>query len=383
MVEIVAIYSSELTMKIYRVESRRALDQFIRFPYRHYRNDSLWVAPLRSEQWGQFNPKKNPMLDHCDTQLFLLRDGDHVVGRIAAFVDHLAVEHWGEQIGLFGSFECVQDETGAHMLLDAAREWLVQKGMHAMRGPWSFASQEWGLEIEGGGLPPVILAPHNPSYYAQFFETFGLGKAIDLLAYLADLRDGYVFPERYLTLTERIQSRFGVTVRPVRMDHLAEDVRIIMALSNRAISDNWGYYPVTEDEATVIAQDLKKIVNPKTLLIAEDASGNPIGFGLSLPDINTLLKGMHGRLLPFGWLKMLFGLKKIRQYRMWALGVVPEYQGKAIDTLLYKATYDALKEIEVRMEINYVLEDNHRMNNALLKLGVKPARRYRVYEMEI
>jgi GNAT superfamily N-acetyltransferase len=92
---------------------------------------------------------------------------------------------------------------------------------------------------------------------------------------------------------------------------------------------------------------------------------------------------MGGRLLPFGWLKLLLGLKHIRQYRMWGLGVVPEYQGKAIDTLLYKATYEALKDIHVCMEINYVLEDNHRMNNALLKLGVKPIRRYRVYEMPI
>jgi hypothetical protein len=35
------------------------------------------------------------------------------------------------------------------------------------------------------------------------------------------------------------------------------------------------------------------------------------------------------------------------------------------------------------MEINYVLEDNHRMNNALVKLGVEPIRRYRVYEKTI
>jgi ribosomal protein S18 acetylase RimI-like enzyme len=132
-----------------------------------------------------------------------------------------------------------------------------------------------------------------------------------------------------------------------------------------------------------MAHDLKAIVNPDALLIAEDQQGQPIGFALSLPDVNTILKGLNGRLFPFGWLKLLFGLKKIRQYRMWGLGVVPEYQGKAIDTLLYKATYEALKDRQVRMEINYVLEDNHRMNNALLKLGVEPIRRYRVYEMAI
>ena len=132
-----------------------------------------------------------------------------------------------------------------------------------------------------------------------------------------------------------------------------------------------------------MAQDLKAIVNPDALLIAENDVGEPIGFALSLPDINTLLKGLNGYLLPFGWLKLLFGLKKIRQYRMWGLGVVPEYQGKAIDTLLYKATYEVLKGPQARLEINYVLEDNHRMNNALLKLGVEPIRRYRVYEMAI
>jgi len=322
-------------------------------------------------------------LDHCETVLFLLKSGSEVLGRCSAFIDRLALAHWGEPIGLFGSFECVQDEAGSQLLLTSARDWLLQQGMHAMRGPWSFASQEWGLEIEGGNRPPVILAPHNPRYYADFFEYFGLHKAIDLIAYEANALAGYHFPERYLTLTDKIQSRYGVTVRPVNMADLESEVMTIVDLSNRSISDNWGYYPVTMDEARAMARDLKRIVNPDALLIAQDAAGVPIGFALSLPDINTLLKGMHGRLLPFGWLKMLFGLPKIRQYRMWGLGVVPEYQGKAIDTLLYKATYEALKDLKIRMEINYVLENNHRMNNALFKLGVRPIRRYRVYEMSI
>ena len=370
-------------MYIKVVSDRRDLGKFIDFPYRLYQNDPIWVPPLRSEQKAQFKPEKNPMLSHCEIQLFLLMEDGDIIGRCSAFIDHLAVEHWGEPIGLFGAFECVKNESGAHLLLESAREWLVERGMKAMRGPWSFASQEWGLEIEGGSRRPVILAPHNPSYYADYFESFGLKKAIDLLAYLADMADGYQFPERYLTLTEKIQSRYGVTVRPVDMKDLENEVMIIVDLSNRSLSDNWGYYPVTQEEARGMARDLRQIVNPEVILIAEDRSGQPIGFAMSLPDINNLLKDMHGRMLPFGWLKLLLGLKHIRQYRMWGLGVVPEYQGKAIDTLLYKATYEALKDINVCMEINYVLEDNHRMNNALLKLGVKPIRRYRVYEMPI
>ncbi len=368
-------------MDITPVESKRALKEFIEFPYHLYHDDPLWVPPLRSEQRAQFDPKKNPMLAHCKTQLFLVKDGWRVIGRCSAFIDHLAVDYWGEPIGLFGSFECIENSEAAFLLLNAARDWLVSRGMKAMRGPWSFASQEWGLEVEGGERQPVILAPHNPTWYGEVFEQFGLAKAMDLLAYLADMKTGYTMPERYLTLTERIQSRYKVTVRPVNMDDLEKDVMTIVDVSNRSICDNWGYYPVTEEEARAMARDLKQIVNPDALLIAENSQGEPIGFGLSLPDVNMLLKGMNGRLFPFGWLKLLFGMKNISQYRMWALGVIPEYQGKAIDTLLYKATHDALKKVLVTMEINYVLENNDRMNNALMKLGVKPIRRYRVYEM--
>ena len=370
-------------MHIHPVIDKRDLKSFINLPYDLYKHDPMWVAPLRSEQIAQFDPKKNPMLDHCTYQLFLLKEGDKVLGRISAFTDRLALEHWGQPIGLFGSFECVNDPVVANMLLDAVAAWLREQGMHAMRGPWSFASQEWGLVVEGFEPQPVILAPYNPPYYNDFMANFGLSKVMDLLVYEADMKKDYRIPERILTLTDKVAARYGVSVRPINMAKLEEDVVTIMRLANQSISDNWGFYPVTDVEARAMAHDLKQIVNPEALLIAEDAKGKPIGFALSLPDVNQVLKGLNGRLLPFGWLKMLTKLPKLSVYRMWALGVVPEYQGRAIDTLLYRATHDALAPLNVRMEINYVLENNDRMNNAIMKLGATPIRRYRVYEKGI
>ena len=108
-----------------------------------------------------------------------------------------------------------------------------------------------------------------------------------------------------------------------------------------------------------------------------------MGFAVAFPDLNVLLRGLNGRLLPFGWLKLLWGLPRLRQYRLWALGVVPEYQGKAVDALLYRRIYEALAPRRPRVEINYVLEDNVPMNNALHNLEVKSLRRYRVYERPI
>ncbi len=370
-------------MEIVNVSTPADLKAFIELPYQLYREDPVWVAPLRSEQRAQFVPGKNPMLNHCEYTLFLARQNNKLVGRISAFIDHLALEHWKQPIGLFGSFECVNNPEIAHGLLFAARSWLQNKGMRVMRGPWSFASQEWGLVVEGFEPSPVILAPYNPPYYNDLLTGFGLAKANDLMVYLVDVARGYRLPEKYLALVEIIQKRYDVRVRPVNMKNLEEDVITITNLANESICDNWGFYPVTEEEARTMANDLKQIINPRAVVIAETGAGKPIGFAMSLPDINVILKGLNGRLFPRGLWRMLFKLPRLTHYRMWALGVIPEYQGRAIDTLLYRATYDALYSDKLRLEINYVLEDNDRMNNALRKLGVQDLRRYRVYEMPI
>ncbi len=370
-------------MEICTVKTKHELQEFIDLPYDLYHDDPMWIAPLRSEQKSQFVPEKNPMLDHCEHILFLARKDGRVVGRISAFLDRLALEHWKQPIGLFGSFECINDIEAAQGLLSSARDWLRSKGMSAMRGPWSFASQEWGLVVEGFKPEPVILAPYNPPFYNDLLSGFGLSKVKDLLVYVIDAAQGYHIPERILTLTDKVQSRYGVRVRPVNMKRLEEDVVTITNLANVSISDNWGFYPVTEDEARAMARDLKQVINPRAVLIAETLEGQPIGFAMSLPDINQIIKGLNGRLFPVGIARMLFKLPRLHQYRMWALGVIPEYQGKAIDTLLYRATYDAIYTDQIRLEINYVLEDNDRMNNALRKLGVSDLRRYRVYEMAI
>ncbi len=197
------------------------------------------------------------------------------------------------------------------------------------------------------------------------------------------MREGYQIPERILTLTDRVAERYKVHVRPLDMQKFNQEVETIIELSNQSLADNWGYSPVTEAEVRAMAHDLKPIIHPRAVLFAEDQQGRPIGFAIAIPDVNQILKGMHGSLFPLGWIKMLWQLPRLSSYRMFALGVIPEYHGMGIDSLIYRALYEACYSPNIRMEINYVLEDNYPMNNAILKLGAKPLRRYRVYEMGI
>ncbi len=370
-------------MNIKKVETKRDLDLFINLPYRLYKHDPVWVPPLRDEQRGQFDCVRNPLLEHCEYALFLLWQDGTAVGRIAAFIDRLAVEDWGEPIGLFGYYECPQDSAASRLLLDAAREWLVQHQMKRMRGPWSFVSQEWGAVVEGFTPSPVVMAPHNPPYYNDQLTAYGFTKAKDLVVYVVDAKDGYQIPGRILALTDGVAKRYKVHVRQLDMKNFDREVETIIELSNQSLEGNWGYSPVTEAEVRAMAHDLKPIIHPKAVLFAEDEHGRPVGFAIAIPDVNVILKGLHGSLLPFGWVKMLWQLPRLQQYRMFALGVIPEYHGFGIDSLIYRALYEACYSPKIRVEINYVLEDNYPMNNAILKLGAKPLRRYRVYEREV
>jgi GNAT superfamily N-acetyltransferase len=370
------------------VESRRDFEAFLSLPWKIYRDDPMWVPPMKSSARNELKGEKNPFLRHCDYKLFILvRDGE-VVGRIAALVDHLAIKAWGQDIGMFAYFECALDDEegaaeGSALLLGTARDWLRSAGMKIMRGPWTFMSQEWGLVVEGFEPEPVIMAPYNPPGYADLLEAFGLTKAKDLLCWELSVPDGYVIPERILTLTDSIAERYGLSVRTMDVSRFEEEVALFAKLSLTTLENNWGISPITDEEVAALAKDLRSVLVQKCVLFAHTAEGRDVGFALSIPDINKILKKTRGRMLPFGWLRLLWGIPRLRHYRMFALGVAKDFHGKGVDALLYRAMWERMAEPNVTMEINYVLEDNAPMVNAITKLGARPSRRYRVYEIGI
>ncbi len=220
---------------------------------------------------------------------------------------------------------------------------------------------------------------------SRFWHTLSLScllKYIQRFTYISG-REGYRIPERIMNLTDKIAYRHSIRTRQISMKRFDEEVRTIIDLSNRSIINNWGYSPVTEAEVQAMARDLKPVIQPQGVIFAEDAQGNPIGFAIAIPDVNVLLRGLNGHLFPLGWLRLLTGIKRLRHYRMFALGVIPKYHGRAVDSLLYRALYESLYTPDIWMEINYVLEDNDPMNNAIIKLNGKQLRRYRVYQMDI
>lgn len=373
--------SIEVTMAITSVTTMSELRKFIYLPYSIYKNDKNWIIPLISEQKKLFKQKKNPVLNHCSFQLFLAKKENRPCGRIMAFVDHLSNKHWKNKTGFFGAYECEDSSETSKELLNAAKEWLKEQGMDRMRGPINLTSQEWGFIVEGFNEPATIMSPYNPPCYNQHVKDFGMQKTKDLLVYSANGAD-YQIPDRFLAYSEKLIKKYNINIRSLNMKQLKEDVQTIVNLANRSFVETWGYVPVTEAESNAITRDLKMIVDPEIIFIAE-SEGQPIGFSITLPDINVILRKMKGKLFPFGIFRLLYGIPRIRDYRIWALGIVKPYQRKGIDTLLYQKNYEKLKPKANKVEANYVLEDNYSIRNAVEKSGFSHLKTYRVYEMSL
>lgn len=355
------------------------MDAFIRFPLRHYSRDPFFVPPLLYERKKFFKPS-NPIFQFTEVVYFLARDEKgEVVGRVTAHINERHNRHAVEKTGFFGFFECIDDQEVASALMTEAEDALRARGMKVIRGPFNFSTnEECGFLVQGFDRPPTIMMPYTKPYYPDAMTRLGYRKAKDLLAYEYEYQGS--IPNYLVRPSRRIRERKQIVIRSINMHRFEEDVETIFRIYNAAWSQNWGFVPVTEEEFRYAAKDLKPIVDPSIVLIAEKA-GRPVAFSVSLPDYNVLLKKMSGRLLPFGFLHLLFGRKSIRRVRTLLLGVVAEYRLSGIEVLLIHDTFEkGTPKGYWTGEMSWVLEDNLLMRRTLERMGARIRKAYRIYE---
>jgi len=367
------------------VSGRRELRQFILLPFRLYEGVEQWVPPLISERKRHLDRRKNPYFKHAEAEYFLARRGGRIVGRISAQVDRRFNEIQGNDWGQFGFFECEDDPEVAAALLDAAREWLRERGRDHMIGPLDFSTNhECGLLVEGHELRPQILENWHFPYYGPLLEGCGLTKAMDLYKWSLHVSGRSEVMPIIFDLAERLEPEHGITIRGMSRRNMTREISAFMEIYNAAWERNWGFVPLTEAEIEHYAAELKPIMDENWAMVAETAEGETVGVALTLPDFNQVLKQLGGRLLPFGWIKALREKRKIDSVRVFALGVKPEYQHTGVAAGLYKRHFDMAEATPQKGgEMGWILEVNKPMNKAMEGMGGEIVKRYRIYEQDL
>ena len=376
-------------LDIREAADRRSRKRFARLPLEFYRNDPHWVPLLRRAQAKVF-ACKTAFFEHAEMALFLAERDGAVVGRVAAIHNFAHNDHHGDQVGFFGFFESRPDDTEAAVALIArAERWLADRGLAVIRGPVNPSmNAECGLLIEGFDRPPIALMPYNPEAYVALMQAAGMEKCKDLLAYTVvppELGPGSAEYARMVRLSRAMKRRCpGLTLRCVDMRKYEQEISRFMGVFEEARRNNWGYVPITEGEILELAREMKPIIDPKIIVLAE-VDGKPVGTSMGIPNINRGLAACGGRLFPFGFLRFLRAMKRVREARFFGLAALEEYRHKGITVLmLLENIIYCLDRGYDFLEASWILEDNKMSRRTLERaLGAKRYKTYRIYEKPI
>lgn len=368
---------AQITVK----DAEKDLKAFVNFPYDLYKHDPCWVGELKTDTLKLLRPG-NAFWKHARRKPLLAYKNGRVAGRLCALVNDAYNQYHNENIGFFGFFDSVNDPAVSHALFEAGENWLKEQGVSAVRGPANPSSNHvYGLLTDNFDKMPSIMMPYNPPYYMDLIEKEGFGKVKDLLAFHRTRND------KFSALFEKIVSRAGrcqgLTLRRLNLKNLKEEARIIRKIYNEAWAQNWGHTPISEEEMQDMVQELKWVVRPEGTCVAE-VDGVPAGFYIAIPNMNHVLKILHGTLCnPLRTLKALLKWPKIRDARLIMLGVEPGFRKRGIDLVLIKHIVEHGVAVWDEAELSWILEDNEGIIRGMTEAGCYQTKRYRLYQKNL
>lgn len=373
-------------ISLFEVNNSKLLNEFALLPFELYKNDSSWVPPIISEYKKYVSGADNSLCDVGPHVKMVAKIAGKTVGRILYGIDEKLNDYKKMKVGYISQFECIEDYAVAEKMLNAAKEWFLQKGMDRIKGPLSLPGGEdnRGFITDNFETRTYIMNTYNKKYYNDFFIKYGFEKYWDCYAYHARFDD--VDASRYVRLAPLVEKRYGFHVDTIDLKNNVEreagDIHSILLNSE---PEEWeDFMPMTRKEIDMVVKQLISFADEELIFIARSNEGKPIGFNVTLPDYNDVLKHLKGKLFPFGIFKFLYYKRKMKRLRTFVLFVDPQYHNKGVSAAIYSRLYQAaIKKGYLEGEGSTIWEYNIPMITDIEKTGAKRDIVYRIYQYHL
>lgn len=371
-----------MSIRIIKVESHKQMKKFVAFPLKLYKDSANWVPALEGDEFDTFNPEKNGAYEFCEADCFLAYKNNEIVGRVAAVINHKADD--SQKIVRFGWLDFIEDEEVLKALLDTVIAWGKERGRTEIHGPWGFTDMDKeGLLIEGYENLSPFTCLYNYPYYDAMLQKLGYVKDVDwtqrLLMLDSDLPPTYKF-------AHLIEERYGIhVVQPKSMKQMCKQYGMeIFHMYNNAFAPLMGFSPLTDKQIANYLDTYVPILDKDFVAVAVNKEDKPIGFLFCVPSLSKAVKKSKGRLLPFGFIRILKALKKNNTLEALIIGVSPEYQQKGVPLLLFKYLHEnCLKRGIDKIIMNPQLEENYKVQSLFGDYKTVPYMRRRAYKKAI
>lgn len=369
-------------MNIIEVNSKKDKKDFIQIACSIYKNEKNWIRPLDKDINSVFDPKTNKAFRKGDVKRWILKNNNETIGRIAAFYSSKNDKE-KLRVGGCGFFECIDDEEAAKMLFDTAKNWLEKNGYNSMDGPINFGERDkwWGCLVEGFDIDPNYLQNYGKVYYQKLFENYGFQLLFRQLTFLKKVRTP--LSEKLSLKAERALRDPNYNFKTLEKRNIQKYIRDFTKIYNDAWSKYPGVSKLELSQAKLLFAQLKPILDEKILWFAYH-NNDPVGFFISIPEMNQIFKHVNGKLDLFGKLKTFYHLKIKKSCKKMVglvFGIVPKHQGKGVDGALIMASRETIQEklAYEDLELNWIPDFNKSMIRVAEQVQVKLGKIHHTY----
>lgn len=369
-------------------ENRKDVSAFIQFQFDLYKNDPNWVPPFRNDVAMMMNRKKHPFYEYGEAEFFLAYRGGRIVGRIAALINPHFNDYQKKKVLSFCLFDAIYDPDVTAALFEAAIDWGRERGMNEIIGPKGFSLFDgYGVLVEGFNLRQSMnMSSYNFPYYQTLLEGIGLAKVTDFIS--VDFNTAtVVVPEKVTRAAEIVQKRGEIKVFTFRnRKEILARAKEIGQLYEKAFTNNWEYFPLTERDLNFLIDNVINFVDPNLVKFIVNDKDELIGFILGFPDISAAMQRHNGSLLnPLLILDILREIKKTDRIIVNGLGILSEYRIKGGDALLFDGVHEIIRDNPrfLTGEGAQMSETAKEVQREMNGLGMKRSKVHRVYRKAI
>ncbi len=373
-------------MDIVKIDTSNLRDvrRFLQFPFDLYRGVPQWVPPFAQDVRRMLDRRKHPFYQHSDADFFLAVKNDRVVGRLALLENRHYNDFNHTRTALFYLFEAEDDREASRGLFDTAIDWALARNLDTIEGPKGFTALDgMGLLVKGFQHRPALGIPYNLDYYPRLLEDGGFENVGDIVSGYLDARQ-LNFPDKIHRIAELVQKRRGLRIMRFRSRRdLRQLIEPMKQLYNDSLGNTTGTVPLTDDEATTIAQQMLLFADPRLIKVVMKGD-EPVGFLFAYPDPSAAIQRTKGKLLPVGWLDVYLELKRTKWININGAGIVEKYRGSGGTALLFSEICKSVIEGGFdHADIVQIGVENDKMQREVADLGIDFYKTHRLYRKRL
>ena len=377
-----------MPITVKKVESRRDLRAFVKFPLKLYRNCPYYVPNLYMDEMSTLDMSKNPMGKYSKCEKFLAyNEKGEIVGRVAAIINEIANRDWNHAEVRFGWMDFIDDKAVSKALLEAVIAFGRKHGMTQVTGPLGFTDfDNEGCVVEGFDDISSFMLKYNYPYYGEHFEALGMSKVNDWLEYRIYVPEQV--PEKVTKAAALVSARYGLHVRKITKREVVKENygQKIFDLVNRSYCDLFDFTVLPPEVIDQYIKTYLGLLDLNYVILVEDSEGKLVGLALTMPSLAHAVHKGRGYLFPFGWwhiVKSMY-IKHEEALELMLIAVDPEYRNRGVNAVLFNELIPKLIEGGFKYgESNAEMESNNAVQNLWNLYRRDFKRRRRVFSKQI